>query len=200
MSSGTEIRTASGPAIHAGPQPGADEDAALWARLVSADSLEQFCRSWLAVQCRQLPDTIGGLLVLGSADRGPFKPVAVWPDVQRNLKHLAPAAERALVEPRASSVCASCPAGAGACSDPFAILAWPTPSGAVLGSAAGCRASSRSHPPGSAEAGRAACFHAGVQRADGIACIRSGGRLIAGGSGSKLLATTGSRREAVRGS
>src|SRR5579884_1696820 len=90
----------SGPASYAGPPPSDDIDSLLWAEFAAAETVEGFCRSWLAVQCRQLSDIVSGLVLLGPANRGPFKPVAIWPDAQRSMKHLAPAVERSLAERR----------------------------------------------------------------------------------------------------
>jgi len=91
-----------------GPEPGGaasgtpatDADRALWAQFTEASTPEAFCRSWLALQCRVIEGVVGGLVLLGSPDRGPFSPVAVWPDPRRSLKHLTPSAERALAERR----------------------------------------------------------------------------------------------------
>jgi multidrug resistance efflux pump len=40
------------------------------------------------------------MVLLGTPDRGPFKPVAVWPDFKHNVNHLVPAAKRVLKERR----------------------------------------------------------------------------------------------------
>ena len=40
------------------------------------------------------------MVLLGPPDHGPFTPVAVWPDANLDMKHLAGAAERALKERR----------------------------------------------------------------------------------------------------
>jgi multidrug efflux pump subunit AcrA (membrane-fusion protein) len=42
----------------------------------------------------------GGLVLLGTSDRGPFSPAAVWPDARQSLKYLTASAERALIERR----------------------------------------------------------------------------------------------------
>jgi RND family efflux transporter MFP subunit len=42
----------------------------------------------------------GALVLLGPPDRGPFSPIAVWPNPRRNMKYLTAAAERALTERR----------------------------------------------------------------------------------------------------
>ncbi|MFQ5937794.1 MAG: HlyD family efflux transporter periplasmic adaptor subunit, partial [Acidiferrobacterales bacterium] len=72
----------------------------VWAQFAEADSADAFCGSWLAIQCRMIADVMGGLVLLGPADAGPFTPAAVWPDVRRSMQHLTAAAERALKERR----------------------------------------------------------------------------------------------------
>lgn len=73
---------------------------ALWAQFAEAASAETFCRSWLALQCRMIDGVSGALVLLGPPDRGPFSPIAVWPNPRRNMKYLTAAAERALSERR----------------------------------------------------------------------------------------------------
>jgi len=77
-----------------------DRDRALWAALVQATTPEAFCQSWLALQCRMIAGVTGGMVLLGPPDSGPFRPVAIWPDVRRNLTHLTASAELALKERR----------------------------------------------------------------------------------------------------
>ena len=76
----------------------ADSESALWAKFAEAATLQTFCRSWLALQCRKIPGVAGGLLLLGSPDRGAFSPAAVWPSPRRDMKYLAATAERALIQ------------------------------------------------------------------------------------------------------
>jgi RND family efflux transporter MFP subunit len=47
-----------------------------------------------------LKGVLNGMLLLGPPDQGPFTPAAIWPNPTSNVKHLAPAAERALKERR----------------------------------------------------------------------------------------------------
>jgi RND family efflux transporter MFP subunit len=96
--SGAEVstkKTVTGP----DPQTASDPERVLWARFAESRSSEDFYRSWLALQCQMIAGVSGGLVVLGSPDRGRFKPVAAWPPRQ-SMKHLTAAAERALVERR----------------------------------------------------------------------------------------------------
>src|SRR5574341_1354226 len=80
--------------------PPEHRDRALWAALVEATTPEAFCQSWLALQCRMITGVTGGMVLLGPPDSGPFRPMAIWPDVRRNLTHLTASAERALKERR----------------------------------------------------------------------------------------------------
>ena len=75
-----------------------DQGHVLWQQFVEATTQQAFCQAWLALQSRLLADVRSGLVLLGTPDRGPFTPVAVWPNVKHNVKHLTPAAERALTE------------------------------------------------------------------------------------------------------
>lgn len=81
-------------------QQAQDSDWQSWTRFADAKSPEEFCQSWLAIQCRQIEGVAGGLILLGPPGKGPFKPVAVWPDMRNDMRHLSSVAERALVERR----------------------------------------------------------------------------------------------------
>jgi RND family efflux transporter MFP subunit len=83
-----------------GSHPSSDPAHALWAQFAAATTVEAFCQSWLALQCRMISGVSGGLVLLGTPDHGPFSPAAVWPDARHSMKHLSAAAERALVERR----------------------------------------------------------------------------------------------------
>ncbi len=72
-----------------------------WRQFAEAATQEAFCSSWLSLQCSQIDGVAGAVVLLGSPDEGrPFTPIAFWPDRQRDLKHLAEVAERALAERR----------------------------------------------------------------------------------------------------
>ena len=73
------------PQLHypvSGPEdsPSTDPDRALWKQFVEATNPKAFCQSWLPLQCRLLGRVRCGMVLLGAPDRGPFTPVAVWPD------------------------------------------------------------------------------------------------------------------------
>ena len=72
----------------------------MWRQFVQATNPKAFCQSWLPLQCRMLRGVRCGMVLLGNPDRGPFTPVAVWPDAKLSMTHLTGAAERALKERR----------------------------------------------------------------------------------------------------
>ncbi len=71
-----------------------DPDARLWGAFATAGSTDAVCRSWLALQCRNLPGVDAATLLLSRG--GPFQPVAVWPNASEDLGYLRPAAEQCL--------------------------------------------------------------------------------------------------------
>lgn len=77
-----------------------EEDAEIWRAFSAPGSDEQFCQAWLALLCRQLQDVAAGVVLFQSGDENTFLPVAVWPEVARDLSFLGKVAERALVEGR----------------------------------------------------------------------------------------------------
>jgi hypothetical protein len=75
-------------------------DAQLWAVLAATQDAQEFCQSWLAIQCRLIPGVEGGLVLLLIESEGSYGPAAVWPDVRRDMSYLTHAAQSALVEQR----------------------------------------------------------------------------------------------------
>jgi len=86
--------------VSAVAQADVTQEHALWTSFAEASTVEAFCRSWLALQCRMMGGVRAGMVLLGPADRGPFRPVATWPENRRNFKHLTNIAERTLAERR----------------------------------------------------------------------------------------------------
>lgn len=78
----------------------AEQELLLWRQFAEAANPKAFCQNWLALQCRMLGGVRGAMVLLGEPDRGPFVPVAVWPDARVSMQHLTGAAERALKERR----------------------------------------------------------------------------------------------------
>lgn len=101
-----------------------DKDRTLWQDFAEATTVEHFCRGWLAIQCRQLGGIQTGMVLLGPPDRGPFRPVAVWPDTRVSVKHLTKTAERTLSERRGLVVTPEAEGGA-AISDRWPEVGYP---------------------------------------------------------------------------
>ncbi len=99
-SAGSEVRREAG----AGPGSAllyeSGHDAQLWAVLAGTHDAQEFCQSWLAIQCRLIPAVEGGLVLLLIESEGSYGPAAVWPDVRRDMSYLTHAAQSALVEQR----------------------------------------------------------------------------------------------------
>ncbi|MBS0182919.1 MAG: HlyD family efflux transporter periplasmic adaptor subunit [Nitrospira sp.] len=81
-------------------QAEATHDHVLWTAFAEAATVETFCRSWLALQCRLIEGVQAGVVLLGPVDRGPFCPVATWPEGLHNLQHLTNTIERTLGDRR----------------------------------------------------------------------------------------------------
>jgi RND family efflux transporter MFP subunit len=79
---------------------GIDSERAFWRQFAEATTPKAFCQSWLPLQCRLLKGVRCAMVLLGNPDRGPFTPVAVWPDAKLSMDHLTGAAEQALKERR----------------------------------------------------------------------------------------------------
>jgi multidrug resistance efflux pump len=77
-----------------------DPDRIFWRHFAEATTAKAFCQSWLPLQCRMLKGVRCAMVLLGDPDRGPYTPVAVWPDAKLSMNHLTGAAERALKERR----------------------------------------------------------------------------------------------------
>jgi hypothetical protein len=73
-------------------------DQALWQQFAAAKTPESYCQSWLALQCGMLSGIAAGVVMLKISAGAPFVPVAFWPDVPQDRRHLAEVAERVLLE------------------------------------------------------------------------------------------------------
>lgn len=71
-----------------------------WNVLAGAGGAREFCQSWLAIQCRMISGVEGAAVLVLLEPEGSYAPVAVWPDVRRDMSHFSEAAQRALVERR----------------------------------------------------------------------------------------------------
>jgi len=104
VSSNPDLRS-SAPRHEVGEAQRAELDQA-WRRFGAASDPEQFCRSWLAVQCQLIGGAQQGIVVLQKPGVETFAPLAYWPEGSRDRTALAEVVERALqggrglVEPR----------------------------------------------------------------------------------------------------
>jgi RND family efflux transporter MFP subunit len=83
-----------------GNHQSSESDQDLWRQFAEAATPKSFCQSWLSLQCNMLKGVRSALVLLGTPDRGPFTPAAVWPNPNFSVKHLTGAAERSLKERR----------------------------------------------------------------------------------------------------
>ena len=79
---------------------GSDPEQELWRQFDEATTPKSFCQSWLSLLCHIVKSIRSGMVLLGTPDRGPFSPAAIWPHPNFNIIHLTGAAEQALKERR----------------------------------------------------------------------------------------------------
>ena len=70
-----------------------DSDSTAWETLKSSGDPEAFAAAWLELQCHLIENVTQAMVVFGFPDRGPFKPVAVWPEGSSGNPELAKAIE-----------------------------------------------------------------------------------------------------------
>ncbi len=70
----------------------------LWNSFGNAESREDYCRFWLALQCAIIPNAIQGIVVLGEADSGAFSPISKWPEEGEDPERLSEISEHVLAE------------------------------------------------------------------------------------------------------
>src|SRR4051794_38417902 len=80
-------------------RPASEVDAA-WRRFGAAATPEEFCQSWLELQCQILSGVTDALVVLQKPGVDTFAPVAFWPEARRERPQLSQVLERALREGR----------------------------------------------------------------------------------------------------
>jgi len=71
-----------------------------WSRFAQAQSHEEFCSSWLAIQCDSIGGVSDGVVLLQTPGSREYVPVAFYPEAARDRTHLAEVAERTLKEGR----------------------------------------------------------------------------------------------------
>jgi biotin carboxyl carrier protein len=72
----------------------------VWRHFGAASTPEDFCRSWLALQCHYIAGVHDGVVVLQRPGSETFAPLAFWPEGRRDRSHLTEITERALREGR----------------------------------------------------------------------------------------------------
>jgi len=69
-----------------------------WRQFAQQQSVEEFCGSWLVIQCHAIGGVSDGVVVLHKPGTKSFAPVAFYPEDPRDRTHLAQVSERALKE------------------------------------------------------------------------------------------------------
>ena len=110
--------------------PGASDAAArqgyeqAWQEFAQQQSVEDFCGSWLVIQCHAIGGVSDGVVVLRKSGTNSFAPVAFYPTPPRDRTHLAAVSELALKQ--GHGVIEPCePPQDGAASEPRYQLAYP---------------------------------------------------------------------------
>jgi RND family efflux transporter MFP subunit len=71
-----------------------------WKRFAQAQNPEEFCGSWLIIQCHTIGGVSDGVVILQKPGTQSFVPVAFYPENPRDRLHFAELSERALKEGR----------------------------------------------------------------------------------------------------
>ena len=71
-----------------------------WARFAQAQSPEEFCASWLLIQCEVIGGVSDGVVLLQAPGASEFVPVGFFPEAPHDRTYLAEISERALKEGR----------------------------------------------------------------------------------------------------
>lgn len=71
-----------------------------WKQFSQAQSLEEFCTSWLVIQCQAIGGVSDGVVILLNQEASTFAPVAFFPQSPPDRSHLAEVSERAIKDGR----------------------------------------------------------------------------------------------------
>src|SRR5512134_1542145 len=71
-----------------------------WKQFAQAQTPEEFCSSWLIIQCHTIGGVSDGVVILQKPGTKSFVPVAFYPESPRDRLHFADLSERALKEGR----------------------------------------------------------------------------------------------------
>jgi len=97
-----------------------------WRQFGTADSPEEFCCHWLALQCHAVGEVNDAVIVLQKPGTETFAPLAFWPETSGDRSHLAEITERALRDGRGIVQAGEVPAGGPPLPDrPDYQLAYP---------------------------------------------------------------------------
>ncbi|NIQ03508.1 MAG: HlyD family efflux transporter periplasmic adaptor subunit, partial [Nitrospinaceae bacterium] len=75
-------------------------DIKLWQLLSEAKTTAEFAETWLALQCRHIPEVGRGVVVLGDPESGDYAPVAYWPEKRKVGSSITSVAEMAMEKKR----------------------------------------------------------------------------------------------------
>jgi hypothetical protein len=78
----------------------AEHEESDWAAFTSASDLGEYCRSWLAIQCRLIPGVLGAVVLTKLPGSEVLSLVASWPDERRDMSHLSDVAQQAVTQQR----------------------------------------------------------------------------------------------------
>jgi len=120
-------------------------DQELWQGLAEAGSDEEFYSSWLGLQSHMITGVLGGMVVLGAADKGPFTPAAFWPEKIGETGNLARVTERCLKERKGVVLKEEPPEGGPSAENSAFLVAYPLRLKGKLHGAAALEIASRSH-------------------------------------------------------
>lgn len=90
----------SAPIYSTASETSARSEAAAWERFSSTTDGNEFCKAWLTILCSQIDHVSGALLLLAGEQEGSYAAAAAWPNAGTDMRHLGPAAQRALSERR----------------------------------------------------------------------------------------------------
>jgi len=74
-----------------------------WSVLNTTNSPEEYATAWLSIQCSRLENVNRAVVVFGAPDRGPFAPIAVWPEAASGSPRILTAIE-SVVSTKASCI------------------------------------------------------------------------------------------------
>jgi len=70
----------------------------LWDEFIASESRDEYCRSWIALQCSAISGAVQGVLFLGDPEKKSFAPVSKWPEEGEHPERLAEISERVIEE------------------------------------------------------------------------------------------------------